>query len=97
MDRHADYIHLLRSFVYLCLQEHQRLINYYVTPRLNLRRCKFSIFPGGHAPDPLVLVCFTCLCASHTMSVNMPASPTSTMMTGLVVPPPFQKSRSAPG
>ena len=24
-------------------------------------------------------------------------SPTLTMMTGLVVPPPFQKSRSAPG
>ena len=32
------------------------------------------------------------------MSVNMLANPTSTMMTGLVVPPPpFQKSRSAPG
>ena len=47
----------------------------------------------GHAPDPLVLACFGCPCASHTMSVNMPASPTSTMMTGLAVPP-FRKSRS---
>ena len=45
---------------------------------------------------PLVLACFACLCALHTMSLNMPASPTSTMMTGLVVPPPFQKSRSTP-
>ena len=46
----------------------------------------------GHAPDPLAMAC---LCASYIMSVNMSASPTSTMMTGLVVPP-FQKSRSAP-
>ena len=46
-------------------------------------------------PDPLVLARFACLCASHTMSVNMLISPTSTMMTGLVVPP-FQKSRSTP-
>ena len=45
---------------------------------------------GGHTPDPLVLACFACLCASHTMSVNMLISPTSTMMTGLVVPPLFK-------
>ena len=51
-------------------------------------------FLGGMPPDPLVLACFTCLYAFHTVSVNMPASPTSTMMTGLAVPP-FQKSRSA--
>ena len=58
----------------------------------------FQNFLGGACPQTcLVLACFACLCASHTMSVNMPASPTSTMMTGLVVPPPpFQKSRSAP-
>ena len=47
----------------------------------------FQTFPGGMPPDPLVLACFTCLCALHTMSVNMLASPTSTMLTGPVVPP----------
>ena len=50
----------------------------------------FQNFLRRMPPDPLVL------CASHTMSVNMPASPTSTLMTGLAVFPPFQKSRSAP-
>ena len=52
----------------------------------------FQIFLGG---PPLVLACFACLCALHTMSVNVLTSSTSTMMTGLVVPP-FEKSRSAP-
>ena len=55
----------------------------------------FQNFLGGMPPDHLVLMCFACLCTLHTMSVNMPASPTSTMMTGLAVPP-SQKSRSAP-
>ena len=41
-------------------------------------------------PDPLVLACFACLCALHTMSVYMPASPTSTMMTDFAVPPSFE-------
>ena len=45
---------------------------------------------GGMRPDPLMLACFACLCASHTMSVNMLTTPTSTMMTGLVVPPLFK-------
>ena len=26
-------------------------------------------------PDPLVLACFACLCALHTMTVHVPASP----------------------
>ena len=56
----------------------------------------FQNFLGGMPQTPLVLACFACLCALHTVSVNMLASPTSTMMTGLVVPPPFQKSRSTP-
>ena len=47
----------------------------------------FQIFLRGMPPDPLVLVCFACLCASHTTSVNMLTIPTSTMMIGLVVPP----------
>ena len=57
----------------------------------------FQNFLGGMPPDTPSAgwACFVCLCASHTMSINMPASPTSTMMTGLAVPP-FQKSRSAP-
>ena len=37
-----------------------------------------------------MLACFACLCASHTMSVNMLTSPTSTMITVLVVPPLFK-------
>ena len=41
----------------------------------------------GYTPDPLVLAC---LCALHTMSVNMPASPTSTILIGLVVLPLFK-------
>ena len=55
----------------------------------------FQNFPGGMPPDPLVLAYFICLCALHTMSVNIPASPTSTMMTDLAVPP-LQKSRPTP-
>ena len=50
----------------------------------------FQNFLGGMPPDPLVLACFACLCALHTMSVNMLTSPTSTMMTGLIVPPLFK-------
>ena len=34
-------------------------------------------------PDPLVLACFACLC----VTVHIPASSTSTMMTHLAVPP----------
>ena len=45
----------------------------------------------------LYMGCFTCLCAaSHTTRVHIPASSTSTIMTDLAVPPPFQKPRSAP-
>ena len=55
----------------------------------------FQNFLGGIPQDPLVLVHFACLCALHTMTVNMPASPTSTTMTDLAVPP-FHKSRYAP-
>ena len=47
----------------------------------------FQTFLGGMPPDSLLLACFACLCALHTMSVNMLTSPTSKMMTGLVVPP----------
>ena len=52
----------------------------------------FQNFLGGHAPRPSsagmlrMPVCFAC---------KYLTSPTSAMMTGLVVPP-FQKSRSAP-
>ena len=46
----------------------------------------FQNFLGGMLHMP---VCF----AHYECTVN----PTSTMMTGLVVPPPFQKSRSTPG
>ena len=31
----------------------------------------FQNFLGGMPPDPLVLACFACLCALHTMSINM--------------------------
>ena len=55
----------------------------------------FQNFLGACPQTTLVLACFAYLCASHTMSVNMLNSPTSTMMTGLVVPP-FQKSGSTP-
>ena len=49
----------------------------------------------GMTPDHLVLACYACLCVSHTMSVNMLTSSTSTKMTGLVVPP-FFKSLDPP-
>ena len=56
----------------------------------------FKISWGVCPQIPIVLACFACLCASHTMSVSMYlTSHTLTMMTGLVVPP-FQKFRSAP-
>ena len=47
----------------------------------------FRKFPGGMLPDPLVLVCSTCLYASHTMRVHIPVSPTSKMMTDMTVLP----------
>ena len=50
----------------------------------------FQNFLEGMPPDPLVLVCFACLCTSHTMRVHIPARPTSTMMTNLAMPPPFK-------
>ena len=28
----------------------------------------FQNFQGGMLPDPLVLACFACMCASHTMT-----------------------------
>ena len=39
-----------------------------------------------------------CPCASHTMTVRIPAIPTSTVVTNLIVlhAAPFQKSRSTP-
>ena len=55
----------------------------------------FQNFLERHASNPLVLACFASLCASHNMSIKIPASPTSTMMAGPAMPPPFQKSRSA--
>ena len=59
-DRHADNSYILRSLVYLCLQEYHRVIIYYKCPQ-NLRfNLNFSNLPGGHAPDPLVLVCMFC-------------------------------------
>ena len=47
----------------------------------------FQNFLGGMPPRPPSAGMLACLCASHTMSINMLTSPTSTMMTGLVVPP----------
>ena len=44
----------------------------------------FQIFLGGMPPDPPSA-------GMRTMSVNVLTSSTSTMMTGLVVPPPFSK------
>ena len=46
----------------------------------------FQNFMGPCPQTPLVLACFTCLCALHTMRVHIPVSPTSTMMTDLTVP-----------
>ena len=42
---------------------------------------------GACPQTSLVLVCFTCLCALHTMRIHIPASPTSTMMTDMTVLP----------
>ena len=45
-------------------------------------------FFGGACPQtPLGLACFACLCVSRTVNINMPASPTSTMMIGMALPP----------
>ena len=53
------------------------------------------IFLGSMLPEPLILACFACPCALHTMTLHIPATPTSTMMTHLAVPL-FQKSGSTP-
>ena len=56
------------SFVYVCLQEHQRVI---ITKNAHLRGDNFLNFLGRHSPRlPIVLACFTCLCALHTMRVH---------------------------
>ena len=55
----------------------------------------FQNFLGGMPQTLLVLACFACLCDAHYECKYL-TSPISTMMTGLVMPPPFQKSRSAP-
>ena len=49
----------------------------------------FQNFLGGMPPDPLVLACFACLCASHAECKYL-TSPTLTIMTGLVMPPLFK-------
>ena len=57
----------------------------------------FQNFLRGMSLDPaIVLACFACLCALHTMSVNMLANLTSTMMTGLAVATPLFKSLDSP-
>ena len=38
--------------------------------RFDLRKCKFTKFPGGHAPDPLDLAYFCQLCALHNMGMH---------------------------
>ena len=50
----------------------------------------FQNFLGGMPPDLLVLACFVCLCALHTMRLHVTASPELTMMINLAVPPPFK-------
>ena len=47
----------------------------------------FQNFLGEHAHrTPIVLVCFACTCASHTMTVHIVTSPTSVMVSNVVVP-----------
>ena len=55
----------------------------------------FQNFLGSCPQTPLVLACFACLYALHTMRAHIPASSTSTMMTNLAVPSLF-KSLDAP-
>ena len=96
MDRHTDNTIIFRKFsapVSTGISKVNKLLK---MPSDSISEgVIFQSFLGGMPPDPLVLACFACLFASHTISINMPASLTSAMMTGLVVPPPFQKSRSA--
>ena len=95
---HADntFQEVLCTCVYSASKGNKLLRN---THRFNLRQCNFSKFPGVHAPRLPVLACFVsfaCLCASHTMRVHIQASPTSTMITGLTVPPCLSKCLDPP-
>ena len=88
MDRHAD--NTFYEVFYTCIYRTSNVDKLLKMPSDSISEgVIFQNFLG--APDPLVLACFACLCASHTMSINMLVSPTSTMMTGLVVPPPLSK------
>ena len=60
------------------------------TPSDSISAAVSVILLGGMPPDPIVLACFACLYASHTMTVHIPATPASTMMKHLAVPL-FQK------
>ena len=53
----------------------------------------FQNFLGGMPPDPLVLACFACLCASHTMSVSIYIN--NNDRSGCA-PPPLFKSLDPP-
>ena len=49
----------------------------------------FQNFLGEHAHrTPIVLVYFACTCASYTITVHIVTSPTSVMVSNVVVPPP---------
>ena len=54
--------------------------------RFNLRECNFSKFLGGRPLRPPSIG----MHASHTMTVHIPATPTSTKMTHLAVHPLFK-------
>ena len=57
----------------------------------------FQHFLGEHAPrTPIVLVCFACTCDSHTMTVHIVTSPTSIIVSNVVMPPPLFNSLILP-
>ena len=62
-------------------------------PSNSISECNFSKFPEGMPPDLPSKYWH----ALHTMTEHIPATPTSIMVSHLVVPPLFQKSRSVLG
>ena len=59
----------------------------------------FQKYLGGMPPDPLMVACFACICALHTMNLCFAIKDSShnqLVVKTLRLCPPLQKSGSAP-
>ena len=78
------------SFVYLAMSTGiQKAINHYKFPKIPSQRVICYNISWGHIrtlTPPSAGILMTCMCALHIMTVCIPTSPTSVMITYLIVP-----------